>query len=73
MPRPMPFSICCAGRRGTPGPSAMGFRTSIEPHLADLHAVLVLDETGLLKKGRHAAGVARQGLCPKSRFWTDLL
>jgi SRSO17 transposase len=30
------------------------------PHLRDAHGVLVLDETGVLNKGRHAAGVARQ-------------
>jgi SRSO17 transposase len=29
-------------------------------HLGDPEAVLVLDETGFLKKGRHSAGVARQ-------------
>jgi SRSO17 transposase len=29
-------------------------------HLRDPEAVLVLDETGFLKKGRHSAGVARQ-------------
>lgn len=29
-------------------------------HLADPEAVLVIDETGFLKKGRHSAGVARQ-------------
>ena len=29
-------------------------------HLGDPHAVLVLEETGFLKKGQHAAGVARQ-------------
>ena len=29
-------------------------------HLGDLQAVLVIDETGFLKKGRHSAGVARQ-------------
>ena len=29
-------------------------------HPADPNAVLVLDETGFLKKGRHSAGVARQ-------------
>ena len=28
--------------------------------LGDPHAVLVIDETGFRKKGRHAAGVARQ-------------
>jgi SRSO17 transposase len=29
-------------------------------HLGDPHAVLVIDETGFLKKGHHSAGVARQ-------------
>jgi SRSO17 transposase len=35
-------------------------RHYIVQHLADAEAVLVLDETGFLKKGRHSAGVARQ-------------
>jgi SRSO17 transposase len=35
-------------------------RYYIVQHLGDAEAVLVLDETGLLKKGRHSAGVARQ-------------
>jgi SRSO17 transposase len=34
-------------------------RTSIRQHLGDANGVLVLDETGFLKKGRHSAGVAR--------------
>ena len=34
--------------------------TYVVASLGDPHAVLVIDETGLLKKGRHAAGVARQ-------------
>jgi SRSO17 transposase len=29
-------------------------------HLGDPHGVVVIDETGFLKKGRHSAGVARQ-------------
>jgi SRSO17 transposase len=34
--------------------------TYIMQHLGDPHAVLVIDETGFLKKGAHSAGVARQ-------------
>jgi SRSO17 transposase len=35
-------------------------RPDVIPHLGDAAAVLVLDETGFLKKGRHSTGVARQ-------------
>ena len=35
-------------------------RTSIIRHVGAPRGVLVLDETGFVKKGRHAAGVARQ-------------
>jgi SRSO17 transposase len=35
-------------------------RTSVSQHLGDPTGVLVLDETGLVKKGRDSAGVARQ-------------
>lgn len=35
-------------------------RQYVVDHLADPEAVLVVDETGFLKKGRHSAGVARQ-------------
>jgi SRSO17 transposase len=35
-------------------------RTYVVQHLEDPDAVLVIDETGFLKKGRHSAGVARQ-------------
>lgn len=33
---------------------------SVIESLGDPHGVAVIDETGFLKKGRHAAGVARQ-------------
>jgi SRSO17 transposase len=35
-------------------------RTYVVEHLGDPEAVLVVDETGFLKQGRHSAGVARQ-------------
>ena len=35
-------------------------RRDVLQHLGDPEAVLVLDETGFVKKGRHSAGVARQ-------------
>jgi SRSO17 transposase len=35
-------------------------RRYVSQHLGDPEAVLVIDETGFLKKGRHSAGVARQ-------------
>ena len=35
-------------------------RTYVSEHLGDRKAVLVIDETGFLKKGRQSAGVARQ-------------
>jgi SRSO17 transposase len=35
-------------------------RASLGEHLGEPQAVLVIDETGFLKKGRHSAGVARQ-------------
>lgn len=35
-------------------------RTYVIAHLGDADAVLVVDETGFLKKGTHSAGVARQ-------------
>jgi SRSO17 transposase len=34
--------------------------TYVRQHLADANGVLVIDETGFLKKGQHSAGVARQ-------------
>ena len=35
-------------------------RAYLVKYMGDPHAVLVLDETGFLKKGQHSAGVARQ-------------
>src|ERR1700694_1134212 len=35
-------------------------RSYVVEHLGDPQAVLVVDETGFLKKGQHSAGVARQ-------------
>ena len=35
-------------------------RAYVVEHLADRDAVLIIDETGFLKKGTHSAGVARQ-------------
>jgi SRSO17 transposase len=35
-------------------------RPYVVEHLGAPQAVLVVDETGLLKKGQHSAGVARQ-------------
>ena len=32
----------------------------VTEHLGAVNAVLVIDETGFLKKGRHSAGVSRQ-------------
>src|ERR671937_593116 len=37
-------------------------------HLRDPDAVLVIEETGFLKKGRHSAGVARQYSGPAGRI-----
>ena len=44
------------------GPNAVRdeLRTYVIQHLGDPDGVLVIDETGFLKKGRHSAGVARQ-------------
>jgi SRSO17 transposase len=49
-------------RRALWDPEAVrdALRHYIVQHLGDPEAVLVLDETGFLKKGRHSAGVARQ-------------
>jgi SRSO17 transposase len=49
-------------RRALWNPDAVrdALRHYVIQHLGDPEAVLVIDETGFLKKGRHSAGVARQ-------------
>ncbi len=56
----MGCSGCCAGRTGTSMESAtMCATTSIE-RLGDRDGVLIVDDTGFLKKGTRSAGVQRQ-------------
>src|SRR5687767_3188265 len=57
-----PYGVQHLLRRALWNPEAVRdeLRTYIMEHLGDTTAVLVLDETGFLKKGRHSAGVARQ-------------
>jgi SRSO17 transposase len=45
-----------------------GLRWYVLDHLRDPDAVLVIEETGFLKKGRHSAGVARQYSGPAGRI-----
>jgi SRSO17 transposase len=57
-----PYAFQHLLRRALWAPEAVRdeLRTYIVQHLVDPNAVLVLDETGFLKKGRYSAGVARQ-------------
>src|SRR5687767_5807205 len=57
-----PYGVQHLLRRALWNPEAVRdeLRTYIMEHLGDTTAVLVIDETGFLKKGRHSAGVARQ-------------
>ena len=57
-----PYAFQHLRRRALWDPDAVRdeLRYYIVQHLADAAAVLVLDETGFLKKGHHPAGVARQ-------------
>jgi SRSO17 transposase len=57
-----PYAFQHLLRRALWDPDAVrdALRHYIMQHLGDPEAVLVLDETGFLKKGRHSAGVARQ-------------
>jgi SRSO17 transposase len=57
-----PYGVQHLLRRARWDPDAVReeLRTYILQHLRDPDAVLVIDETGFLKKGWHSAGVARQ-------------
>jgi SRSO17 transposase len=57
-----PYGIQHLLRRALWDPEAVReeLRRYVVQHLEDPEAVLVLDETGFLKKGSHSAGVARQ-------------
>jgi SRSO17 transposase len=57
-----PYGLQHLLRRAVWEPDAVRneLRAYVIEHLGALNAVLVLDETGFLKKGRHSAGVARQ-------------
>jgi SRSO17 transposase len=57
-----PYGVQHLLRRALWDPEAVRdeLRHYLAQHLGDPEAVLVLDETGFLKKGRHSAGVARQ-------------
>src|SRR5262245_12521774 len=57
-----PYAFQHLRRRALWDPDALrdALRRYVLPHLGDPEAVLVIDETGFLKKGRHSAGVARQ-------------
>jgi SRSO17 transposase len=57
-----PYGLQHLLRRALWDPEAVRdeLRTYVMEHLGDTNAVLVIDETGFLKKGHHSAGVARQ-------------
>jgi SRSO17 transposase len=57
-----PYGLQHLLRRALWDPEAVRdeLRAYLIEHLGDTNAVLVIDETGFLKKGRHSAGVARQ-------------
>jgi SRSO17 transposase len=57
-----PYAVQHLLRRALWDPEAVRdeLRHYVVQHLGDAAAVLVIDETGFLKKGRHSAGVARQ-------------
>ena len=56
----MGCSTCCARRTGTPTAVRDDLRGYVVERLGEPDAVLVVDETGDLKKGAHTVGVQRQ-------------
>ena len=56
----MVSSMCWVGLTGTWMPAAMNCAPRLLHDPGDPNGVLVLDETGLVKKGCHSAGVAHQ-------------
>ena len=48
---PMECSTCCPPTSGTPTLVRDDLRDYVVDHLGDVHGVLVVDETGFLKKG----------------------
>src|SRR5918999_2436912 len=57
-----PYGLQHLLRRALWDPDAVrdALRRYLLAHLGEAHAVLVIDETGFLKKGQYSAGVARQ-------------
>jgi SRSO17 transposase len=57
-----PYGLQHLLRRARWDPDAVRdeLRRYLRDHLGEAHAVLVIDETGFLKKGQYSAGVARQ-------------
>src|SRR5262249_37807509 len=60
IPHPMAFSICWAVPAGMPSRCVDDLRAYVVDHLGDPEGVLIVDETGFLKKGEQSAGVQRQ-------------
>ena len=56
----MGCSICCQVTSGTRDLVRDDLRDYVVEHLGDANGVLVVDETGFLKKGNKSAGVQRQ-------------
>ena len=59
-PLPTVCSVCCKTTGGTRNLVRDDLRDYVVEHLADAGGVLVVDETGFLKKGGKSVGVQRQ-------------